>query len=451
VKIRDDIALGQHSHVGMARTENQDFFGFWESDDDREFDVKGRIAIVCDGMGGHAGGEVASRLAVQTILKEYQKDQSGNIQESLRKSIEAANAAIQAEGKVQPKLAGMGSTCTALVHRRDMVYFGQVGDSRGYLIRGGKIKQMTKDHSLVQELVDQGLLDKSEMETHPDKNVILRSLGVKPSIEVDVSYVPASVGDVYLICSDGLSGPVSEAEMLAIVNASNGDLRKASEGLIDLANKYGGFDNITVQLVRIEKTDTATTDKTQKETLTGAFTQDQVAESIAKAKAERDAKKGGGKKPAAKGEPAEAEAKPAAPAVALTVETPAAAVPKTEMSVPAASIDPGGSGGGGGGGKLALGLVLGLAIGGAGGFVGAGKMAKPAAASTADKDLSGQAAAAAAKAQEKASGNKASPAYKRGEAELSLAQDAAGKEAFGDARAHYTAATALFEVAAEGK
>src|SRR5277367_5434294 len=102
----------------MARTENQDFFGFWEPDDDREFDVKGRIAIVCDGMGGHAGGEVASRLSVQTILKEYQRDASGNIQEALRKSIEAANAAIQKEGTVQPKLMGMGSTCTALVHRR---------------------------------------------------------------------------------------------------------------------------------------------------------------------------------------------------------------------------------------------------------------------------------------------------------------------------------------------
>src|SRR4029077_10354988 len=98
VNIRDDVVLGQCSHVGMARTENQDFFGYWEPDDDREFDLKGRIVVVCDGMGGHAGGEIASRLAVQTILAEYQKDQSGNIQEMVRKAIEAANAAIYKEG-----------------------------------------------------------------------------------------------------------------------------------------------------------------------------------------------------------------------------------------------------------------------------------------------------------------------------------------------------------------
>src|SRR5262245_41286514 len=157
----------------MARTENQDFFGYWEPDEDREFDLKGRLVVVCDGMGGHAGGEIASRFSVQTIIEVYKKDSSGNVEEALRAAIEAANAAIQREGHKEPKLAGMGSTCTALVHRRDMVYFGQVGDSRGYLIRNGKIKQMTKDHSLVQELVDQGLIDKSEMESHPDKNVIL--------------------------------------------------------------------------------------------------------------------------------------------------------------------------------------------------------------------------------------------------------------------------------------
>src|SRR5262249_1076061 len=127
----------------MARTENQDFFGYFEPDEDRSFDLKGRIVVVCDGMGGHAGGEIASQLAGKPILKAYEDDETGNIQEGVRKALEAANSAIFKEASREEKLKGMGSTCTTLVHRRDMVYFGQVGDSRGYLIRGGKIKQMT--------------------------------------------------------------------------------------------------------------------------------------------------------------------------------------------------------------------------------------------------------------------------------------------------------------------
>src|SRR5262249_23925085 len=163
------------------------FFGFWEPDDDRAFDLKGRIVVVCDGMGGHAGGEIASRRAGKAIIETYQNDPGINIQEALRRAREAAQQAIYPEDMPEDKLKGMGSTCTTMVHRRDMVYFAQVGDSRGYLIRGGHIKQMTKDHSLVQQLVDEGLIDKSEMESHPDKNVILRSLGVKPHVDVDVS------------------------------------------------------------------------------------------------------------------------------------------------------------------------------------------------------------------------------------------------------------------------
>src|SRR5690606_3392219 len=155
-----------------------------------------------------------------------------NVAEALRLAIERANAAVYAEGTRQPELRGMGTTVTALVHRRDMVYFGQVGDSRAYLIRGSAMKQMTKDHSLVQQLVDEGLLDASEMESHPDKNVILRSLGVKPEVEADVSHIPIAANDLFLLCSDGLSGLVTDDEMLRIVQAgqlNGGNLRQVAE------------------------------------------------------------------------------------------------------------------------------------------------------------------------------------------------------------------------------
>jgi protein phosphatase len=253
VKTRDDIALGQQSHVGMARTENQDFFGFFEPEDDGRFDRMGRLAVVCDGMGGHAGGEIASRLAVKTIIETYERDGSGDVEAALRRAIAAANEAIYKAAQRDERLRGMGATCTAFVHRRDLAYFAQVGDSRGYLIRDGRIAQMTKDHSLVQQLVDEGLIDKSDMESHPDKNVILRSLGVKPEVEVDVSRLTVAAGDVFLVCTDGLSGPVSEEEMLRLVMASDGEMENACEKLVELANKYGGFDNITVQTLKVTR------------------------------------------------------------------------------------------------------------------------------------------------------------------------------------------------------
>jgi protein phosphatase len=437
----------------MARTENQDFFGYWEPDDDREFDLKGRIVIVCDGMGGHAGGEIASRLAVQTIIETYKKDTSNNIEEALRTSIEAANAAIQKEAARETKLTGMGSTCTALVHRRDMVYFGQVGDSRGYLIRNNKIKQMTKDHSLVQELVDQGLIDKSEMESHPDKNVILRSLGVKPTVDVDVSYVPATPNDIFLICSDGLSGPVSEQEMLSIVQASNGDLHAATERLVELANRYGGFDNITVQCVKVVRTDTATTDTTKKETVTASFTPEQVQASIDKAKAEAAARA----KPAPAAEKKTATGRAAAPAALAKEkekekEPPNAAlaaagreatadsmptVPPTRRAAPARAGD------GGSNAKLAIGLVIGLALGAVIGLVvGKGKVG----AAAADDGVVLQARDAATAAEKKVA-KRDSAAYKRGVEELRLGEEALNRNDVGAARGHFMAAEALLEVA----
>ncbi len=354
MKIRDDIELGQHSHVGMARTENQDFFGYWEPDEDRAFDLKGRLVVVCDGMGGHSGGEIASRLAVKTLIEKYEQSTSENVAEALRAAIEGANAAVYGEGMRQPELRGMGTTVTAIVHRRDMVYFGQVGDSRAYLIRGNAMKQMTKDHSLVQQLVDEGLLEASEMENHPDKNVILRSLGVKPEVEADVSHVPVAEGDIFLLCSDGLSGLVSDDEMLQMVQAgqlNGGSLRATCEQLVDRANAYGGHDNITVQMLKVKQTASATTDSTPAETVTQSFTADQVQASIEKARSEAMAK-GKAVPPAASSDSGEGPAP--------------ASMPATQPSMPVPSVDSPAAGGGWG--KLMVGLLVGLVLGAGGMF-----------------------------------------------------------------------------------
>ena len=477
MKIRDDIDLGQHSHVGMARTANEDFFGYWEPDDDRTYDLKGRLVVVCDGMGGHTGGEIASRLAVKTVIEAYQSDPSDNVAEALRNSVEKANATVYGEGIRQPELKGMGTTVTALVQRRDMVYFGQVGDSRAYLIRGGQMKQMTKDHSLVQQLVDEGLLEASEMENHPDKNVILRSLGVKPQVDVDVSHIPVAASDTFLLCSDGLSGLVSDEKMNRIVSEGlqgGLSLRQVCERLVDEANAAGGHDNITVQLLRVKRTATATTDTTPQESITQSFTPDQVQASIEKARTE-----------------AAAKGKPVAPRT--TPSTPAASVAATAPSMPVPSADEPPRAHSAGWGKLVFGLLLGLAAGGGAGFLlgskaavaapggaagtflaearasaqRAGAPADALAAAAAHAERGDQAAAISAyvaaardarrRAAEAAQGSAAADADKWGDTEdplvrrarelLSQAQAAMQEERFEEARAHFLSASELFAAA----
>lgn len=438
MKIRDDIELGQHSHVGMARTENQDFFGYWEPDEDRLFDLKGRLVVVCDGMGGHSGGEIASRMAVKAIIDEYTAASEENIVEALRASIEGANAIVFGEGKIHEELRGMGTTVTAIVQRRDMVYFGQVGDSRAYLIRGTNMKQMTKDHSLVQQLVDEGLLDKSEMENHPDKNVILRSLGVKPEVEVDVSHVPIAPGDVFLLCSDGLSGLVTDEQMLETVLAglgNGGSLRKICETLVDMANSAGGHDNITVQLLKVNTTESATTNTAPQETVTAQFTAEEVEKSIAAARAEAAARGDAPATPAASGSdtgpiPAADAAAPAAPA--------ASSLPATQPSMPVPQMAPPPRDSGGLG-KLIAGFFLGAVLAGGGLF---GWQLN------AHKGAAEEAQTAANEARKKASSM--GPLARLAKKELEAGEAELEKGAFTKAQTHFNTAAALYRMSSEG-
>jgi len=285
---RPDVLIGNLTHVGMERSENQDYYGYYEPEDQEEFKRKGRLIIVCDGMGGHAGGEVASRLAVDTIVDTYKKDQTGNVLEAMRRSIEAANRAIWQHAQENPQLKGMGSTCVALALKEGMAYVGHVGDSRCYLVRNEQLVQITKDHSLVQQMVDEGLLREEEMESHPEKNVILRSLGVKPDVDVDLGYQPVQLGDMFCLSTDGLTGLVSKEECLRICLLQKDNPMEASRLLVDLANKYGGYDNVTVQIARVVKIngqELKQQDAKRGEAYTGVYTPDEVQRSITEAKA----------------------------------------------------------------------------------------------------------------------------------------------------------------------
>ncbi len=252
MKIRPGIVLGNISDVGCEREENEDYFGYFEPEDETQYQVKGRLAIVADGMGGMAGGFAASRTAVDVIHEAYAAHPSANPKQALNDAIEAANDVIFGQAEEDPSLRGMGTTVTAMVLKGDLAYFAQVGDSRAYLIRRGEITQYTRDQTKVARLVEEGIISAEDAEEHPDAHILSQAVGNKASVKVDTDMAPLEVrpGDRFLLCSDGLHGLVSDPEMLEI--ATSEDPNSACHTLVELAKQRGGHDNITVQIVQIQ-------------------------------------------------------------------------------------------------------------------------------------------------------------------------------------------------------
>ncbi|MFT6395377.1 MAG: protein phosphatase [Bradymonadia bacterium] len=238
------------SDVGRERSENQDAFG---SSSLAGLD----FYIVCDGMGGHRGGSTASRIGIARV-EEFLAASDLPIAERMVASLEEANNAIFARSQRERELSGMGTTAVLLAvdHSDGRAYYGHVGDSRLYRVRANEIRQLTRDHTFVQRLVDDGILDAEAAESHPQSNVIIRSLGGQAEAEVEVGDTPLHLedGDVFLICSDGLHGLVGEQEMATIIATL--PLDEAARRLIARANEEGGHDNITVELILVgERTD----------------------------------------------------------------------------------------------------------------------------------------------------------------------------------------------------
>lgn len=234
--------------VGLVRKANEDFFGEVDTSNTTK---NGHIFIVCDGMGGHVGGAVASQMAVDCIVDFFNTDFYDNIYLAIEKSISFANTQIFLRSQSDASLKGMGTTCTVLVQRDDELFIGHVGDSRIYIQTDGKLFRLTKDHSYVQTLVDKGEITDSEMELHPRKNELTQALGVAESVNVEVSNTPilAKIGDKILMCSDGLCGFVSDKVISQVLQSDS--VNKSNNALISLANNAGGGDNITVGLIEI--------------------------------------------------------------------------------------------------------------------------------------------------------------------------------------------------------
>jgi protein phosphatase len=207
------------------------------------------VFAVADGMGGAQAGEVASEMAISEFVAA--RDTDAPAEKQLEQLALAANKKIWNMAQSDSRHAGMGTTLTAAMVDGQSVAVGHVGDSRLYLYRDGQIERMTRDHSLVEEFVRQGKLTPEQAEKHPQRSVITRALGPENSVEVDTFRIPAREGDIFLICSDGLSGMVSDADMAAVL-AQGGELGAMASALVERANDNGGRDNITVVLFRLE-------------------------------------------------------------------------------------------------------------------------------------------------------------------------------------------------------
>jgi len=217
--------------------------------------VEAPLFVVADGMGGAQAGEVASRAAAESFAQNLPAAPPERL---LEETITGANRTIHELARKDPSLAGMGTTTTAALVDLDSeeVAIGHVGDSRAYRLRGGKFEQLTRDHSLVEEMRRKGQLTDAQAEDHPQRSIITRALGPEPEVEVDLQTVPAQAGDVFLICSDGLTTMLDDAKIAHILSRAT-SLQSAVRALVDEANRAGGRDNITVVLFRLEGGDDA--------------------------------------------------------------------------------------------------------------------------------------------------------------------------------------------------
>jgi len=245
------IEAASLTYVGLQRAENEDSYLYWEPDSADEFRSKGRLAIVADGMGGYEGGQEASRLAVETVRHIYDRDFAVDPQTTLLAAFQSAHDMIQRYAFEHPQFHGMGTTCTALAIVDRQLFFAHVGDSRLYLVRGGAISRLTRDHSYVGRLVENGLVRSEDAESHPQRHILTAALGSGRDILPHTPEQPVALeeNDVLILCTDGLWSLVGDQDLARV--AQTHSLADACRQLVRMAIERGGPDNITLQILRV--------------------------------------------------------------------------------------------------------------------------------------------------------------------------------------------------------
>ncbi len=260
MSLKGKLQIVEATDVGQVRDHNEDFIAS---------DASRGIAVLADGMGGLNAGEVASSMSVHVVMDELlglvdetsdlqqpgskSGDSQDLVKEAVQAAVENANSAVFHVSQTQPQCRGMGTTIVTALFNDNKIAVGHIGDSRMYCYRDGELSRITKDHSFVQDLIDKGLYTEDQARNSSQKNVVTRALGIAPAVEVEVHTHDALVGDLYLMCSDGLSDLVTDADIQKIIELFGADMKGMAAQLIAIANANGGKDNISVILIRVKK------------------------------------------------------------------------------------------------------------------------------------------------------------------------------------------------------
>jgi PPM family protein phosphatase len=276
------ITFAALSDVGRTRSNNEDAFQLTDLSAGVTFEAspsngqikigeRGALLALSDGMGGHAAGEVASALVIESLRTTLQASSSGPTEQRLEDAVRRANANVIAAAKTKGR-HGMGATLTAVLVDEASAYVAEVGDSRAYLLRSGRLKQLTRDQSLVQLMLEQGLIDAAEAEQSPKKNILLQAMGINDEVQAAIGQVSLRRGDKLLLCSDGISNAMSHQELCEIL-AQSGPW-PACAHLIQLANDRGGEDNLTAVVALFEGSSLASPEANESVTATFAVIKD---------------------------------------------------------------------------------------------------------------------------------------------------------------------------------
>jgi len=253
VNVRPGIEVASLTDVGRQRANNEDSFAYWEPQSEEEFQRRGRLAVIADGMGGYEGGQEASRIAVQTVVEWYSESSGEDAQAVLIEAFAEAHRRIREYAEEHLELHGMGTTCTAVAVIGRQIFFAHVGDSRLYLVHGDSLTRLTRDHSYVGRLVESGIVRSEDAEKHPQRHILTSALGSGRDVIPDKAerIVRLETGDSLLLCTDGLWSQVTEQEITSSLQKKSA--AEACALLVNLALQRGGPDNITVQVLRVSR------------------------------------------------------------------------------------------------------------------------------------------------------------------------------------------------------
>jgi PPM family protein phosphatase len=257
LRVRPKVTVAAKTDLGRVRDNNEDKFEFFMPETERELATKGLIFVVCDGMGGHEAGQIASELTAKTFIDVYLNHPAAEPEQALRAAVVAANRFVLDVARSVPSRKGMGTTLSALILLQDRGYFAHVGDSRIYLLRRCELTQLTLDHTWIEEAVARQMMSRQEAEAHPYRHVLTRAIGADGDVAADVESFPIEEGDVFMLCSDGLTNHVDDE---GIAQALQGAPSSAAWKLVGQALAGGGSDNCTVLIVRLDGLETVAND-----------------------------------------------------------------------------------------------------------------------------------------------------------------------------------------------